>query len=247
MNEARLQPHRFAVIIPTYNHGTRIAGVVSTARRLGFPIFVVDDGSSDGTNRVLASLPGIHVLRHPDNRGKGAALITGMGEAARVADYAITVDADGQHDPADARALIAALRSNRRAMVIGRRKMDDAPWTSRKGRGFSNFWVWASCGLRLGDSQSGFRIYPLPETLALGVVARRYQFEVEVLARAAWQGIPIVEVPISAAYGATLPRISHFRPFIDFLRNSGTFSRLIIRRVFTPSLWAPASNDRRSR
>lgn len=244
MTHAGAQADRFAVIIPAYNHGTRLNDVVRRARTLDFPIFVIDDGSRDNTPRVLESLSGIRVLRHAANQGKGAALITGMRAAARIADYAIAMDADGQHDPADARMLIAALGPNRRAMVIGRREMDDAPWTSRKGRAFSNFWVWAACGLRLADSQSGFRIYPLPETLALGVVARRYQFEVEVLARAAWQGLPILEAPISAAYGSMLPRISHFRPFVDFLRNSGTFSRLITRRVFTPRLWAPASHQR---
>ena len=237
---------RMAVIIPSYNHGTRIADVVDRARTLGYPVFVVDDGSSDTTAQVLESLSDIHLLRHPANQGKGAALISGMRAAAGVADYAITLDADGQHNPDDARQLVAALNRYRGAIVIGRREMDDAPWTSRKGRAFSNFWVWLAGCVRLVDSQSGFRIYPLSETLALGVVARRYQFEVEVLVRAAWQGIPIVEVPISAAYGSELPRISHFRPFVDFMRNSGTFSRLIIRRVFTPALWLPGSGDHQS-
>jgi glycosyltransferase involved in cell wall biosynthesis len=244
MNAARFPDHRLAVIIPAYNHGTRIADVVRGVLTLGYPVVVVDDGSSDATAQVLGSFCGIQLLQHPVNQGKGAALITGMRAAAGMADYAITMDADGQHDPADARQLVAALRPHRRAIVIGRREMADAPWTSRKGRAFSNFWVWLAGGPRLADSQSGFRIYPLPETLALGVVARRYQFEVEVLARAAWQGIPIVEVPISVVYGSTLPRISHFRPFVDFLRNSGTFSRLIFRRIFTPALWSPGSGDR---
>ncbi len=245
MSDTRCPAGRFAVIIPTYNHGTRIADVVEGARMLGYPLFVVDDGSTDATAQVLNSLGGVHVLHHPVNQGKGVALIAGMRAAAEFADYAITMDADGQHDPADARSLVAALAQGRRAIVIGRRKMDDAPWTSRKGRAFSNLWVWASGGPRLADSQSGFRIYPIPETLTLGVVARRYQFEVEVLARAAWQGIPILEAPISAAYGSDLPRISHFRPLVDFLRNARTFSRLIVRRVFTPRLWFPAAGANR--
>jgi glycosyltransferase involved in cell wall biosynthesis len=230
-----------AVIIPTYNHGSRIADVVRRAQSLGYPLFVVDDGSTDTTYPVLQSFSGIHVLRHPVNRGKGAALMTGMHAAAGAADYAVTLDADGQHDPADAQNLMMALGENKRVLVVGRREMADAPWTSRKGRAFSNFWVRLSGGPKLADSQSGFRVYPLPETLHLGVAARRYQFEVEVLVRAAWQGIPIVEAPISAAYESTLPRISHFRPFVDFLRNSATFSRLITRRVFTPALWESGS------
>lgn len=228
---------RFAVIIPTYNHGGRVAAVARQAMSLGCPVFVVDDGSTDDTAQMLSSVAGIHLLHHPVNRGKGAALVTGMRKAAEIADYAITMDADGQHDPSEALKLMAAIPGNRRVIVVGRREMADAPWTSRKGRAFSNFWVRLSGGPKLADSQSGFRIYPLPETLELGVVARRYQFEVEVLARATWQGIPVVEATISADYGSRLSRISHFHPFVDFLRNFGTFSRLITRRVFTPALW----------
>ena len=238
---------RFAMIIPTYNHGARVADVARRARSLEFPVFVVDDGSTDLTPRELDRVAGIHRLGHPVNRGKGAALVTGMRAAARVADYAITLDADGQHDPADARHLIARIPPRSRVIVVGRRHMAAAPWTSRKGRAFSNFWVRVSGGPKLADSQSGFRIYPLPETLELGVTARRYQFEVEVLARAAWRGIPVVEAPISADYGAALPRISHFRPLVDFLRNFGTFSRLITRRVFTPALWSAGSSRYRPR
>jgi glycosyltransferase involved in cell wall biosynthesis len=237
--EKRSGEPRFAVIIPTYNHGGRVATVVRQAMSLGCSVFVVDDGSTDDTLTLLRSVSGIHLLVHARNRGKGAALVTGMRAAAEVADYAVTIDADGQHDPVDALKLMAAIPANRRVIVVGRRDMADAPWTSRKGRHFSNFWVRASGGPKLTDSQSGFRIYPLPETLNLGVVARRYQFEVEVLARAAWQGIPVREATISADYGSALPRISHFHPFVDFMRNFGAFSRLITRRVFTPALWSP--------
>ena len=238
---------RFAVVIPTYNHGDRVAAVARQAMLLGCPVFVVDDGSTDNSASLLRSVPGIHLLVHPLNRGKGAALVTGMRAAAGIADYAVTIDADGQHDPSEALKLMAAIPANRRVIVAGRREMADAPWTSRKGRAFSNFWVRVSGGPRLDDSQSGFRIYPLPETMDLGVVARRYQFEVEVLVRAAWQGIPVVEVTISADYGSALPRISHFHPFVDFMRNFGAFSRLITRRVFTPTLWSPAGRRGRSR
>lgn len=236
---------RFAVVIPTYNHAGRVAAVVRRAAALGWPVIVVDDGSTDDTAIVLQSLPGIQRLHHPVNRGKGAALLSGMRRAADIADYVVTIDADGQHDAAEALRLTAAISKGQRIIVIGRRDMGDAPWTSRKGRSFSNFWVRVSGGPRLTDSQSGFRVYPLPETLALNVTSRRYQFEVEVLVRAAWQGIGVVEVPIRADYGAVLPRISHFRPMVDFLRNFGAFSRLITRRVFTPALWHAGS--RRSR
>ena len=115
--------------------------------------------------------------------------------------------------------------------------MDAAPWTSRSGREFSNFWVWVSGGPRLSDSQSGFRVYPIPETLDLVVRARRYQYEIEVLVKARRKGLPVTEAPVGVVYRTDVPRISHFHPFLDFLRNTGTFSRLITKRVFTPRLW----------
>jgi hypothetical protein len=108
----------------------------------------------------------------------------------------------------------------------------NVPWTSRLGRGFSNFWVWAAGGPWIADSQSGFRLYPLPEALHLGVRARRYQFEVEILVMARRRKIRVVEIPISVVYQPKGIRVSHFHPWSDFFRNSRTFSRLIFSRFF---------------
>jgi hypothetical protein len=161
-----------------------------------------------------------------------------MMEAAKIAHWAICLDADGQHDADDMVHLMGAIPMGQRPIILGQRKaMETAPWTSRFGRKFSNFWVWVSSGVRLSDSQSGFRIYPLPEVLDLDVRAGKYQFELEVLAKAAWQAMPIIEAPISVSYCPGGRRISHFHPWRDFVRNTQTFSRLIVRRVFTPRLW----------
>jgi glycosyltransferase involved in cell wall biosynthesis len=222
--------------------------VVREVLGLGGPVIVVDDGSTDDSAAILAQVPGIRLLRHPVNRGKGAALLTGMRAAAEAADWAITIDADGQHRPQDALALLAVIAPDRRPLVVGRRRgMGPAPWTSRFGRSFSNFWVRCAGGPLIEDTQSGFRVYPLPETLTLPVKARRYQYEIEVLVKACWQGMDVVEAPVGVAYGDRSARVSHFRPLVDFLRNTGTFSRLITRRVFTPRLWpaigrAPGGN-----
>lgn len=224
--------HRFAVVIPVYNHGIKVKAVVLEAVKLGFPVIVVDDGSADITPKRLEGIPGIRVITHEHNLGKGAALMTGFKVAAQMADFAITMDADGQHFPKDALAMIAAVPKGKKALVIGYRKQMEnelVPWTSRMGRRFSNLWITASGGPGVRDSQSGFRIYPLPETLNLKTRARRYQFEVEVLVKAHRNKIAVIEVPIRVAYPAD--RVSHFRPFIDFLRNSATFSRLIFRRI----------------
>jgi hypothetical protein len=131
-----------------------------------------------------------------------------------------------------------AARRTGRCIVVGRRQgMDgpNTPWTSRFGRGFSNFWIRMAGGHAVRDSQSGLRAYPLPEVLGLGTRARRFQFEVEVLVRARWTGLPVVEVPVSVVYAPKGQRESHFRPFVDFWRNAGTFTRLIAERVLVPA------------
>ncbi len=228
---------RTAFIIPVYNHAGAIGAVIDKLRTFKRPLYAIDDGSTDDTPKVLESLSGVTVIRHPINQGKGAALMTGFAAAAPLADWAITLDADGQHDPADALSLIKAVAAGERSLVVGRRTHmlgKGAPWTSRWGRGFSNFWVWACSGLLLSDTQSGFRLYPLPETLRLAPRDKRFQFEVEVLILAAWSGMTIREANVSTQYRTPGKRISHFRPWMDFWRNTVTFSRLLAMRVLLP-------------
>jgi glycosyltransferase involved in cell wall biosynthesis len=224
----------FAVVIPVYNHGPMVEAVINKALKLNLPVIVVDDGSTDSGADRLKNIDGIQLLRHRENRGKGAAIMTGFARAAEIADWAITIDADGQHQPEDALNLIRGIPAASRPLVVGlRRGMTgrDVPWTSRFGRKFSNFWVRLSGGPTMTDSQSGFRIYPLPESMNLDVKARRFQFEVEILVRAAWANIPVIEVPVSVSYAGGPHRISHFRPLVDSLRNTRTFYQLITRRL----------------
>ena len=226
---------RFCVIIPVYNHEHAVAEVIKKAICLKFPVIVVNDGSTDSTPDRIRNIDGICLLHHHTNRGKGAAILTGFAQAAQVADWAITIDADGQHDPQDALKLIHAIPPGYvRPVVIGRREgmaAKHVPWTSQSGRRFSNLWVLLAGGPRIADSQSGFRIYPLPEAMGWDVTAKRYQFEIEILIKAWWRKIPVIEVPIVVSYAPGKERISHFRPFIDFLRNTHMFARLIIQRM----------------
>jgi glycosyltransferase involved in cell wall biosynthesis len=224
------------VIIPVYNHEQMVAEVVERSLLLGLPVIVVDDGSTDATQDRIKRIKGIRILRHRLNRGKGAALLTGFAAAAEFSDWAVTLDADGQHNPEDAQGLIDAIPESERPIILGMREgmlASDVPWTSRFGREFSNFWVRMSGGPAVADSQSGFRAYPLPECLHLGVRARRFQFEIEILVKAWWSHLPVVEVPVRVSYTPGARRISHFHPFYDFLRNTGLFSRLITYRILT--------------
>jgi glycosyltransferase involved in cell wall biosynthesis len=226
---------RFAFVIPVFNHEGMVRQVIRDACALELPVFVIDDGSTDSTYDQIKDIPGITVIRHKQNMGKGAAILTGFSAAAIVADWAITIDADGQHYPEDALAMIEAIPEGVRPIVVGARAGMTGvhvPWTSSFGRKFSNFWVRLSGGPVISDSQSGMRIYPLSEALILPTKARRFQFEVEILVQANRMGISVIEAPVRVNYNPAGSRISHFRPFVDFLRNSTTFTRLIFTRIF---------------
>lgn len=228
--------NKTAIIIPVYNHCDRVGEVIEGSLNHGMPVIVVNDGSTDSTAAVVRQFSGITQLQHDRNQGKGAAILTGLAEAkSQQCQMAITIDGDGQHKPEDIPNLLAAMEDEGPTLVIGCRQGMDAeenvPWTSRFGREFSNFWVWASGGPWLEDSQSGLRLYPVEETLELDIKARRYQFEVEVLVKAWLQGVAIVEAPVQVVYQAKGERISHFRPWLDFWRNSVVFNRLIWARL----------------
>ena len=225
---------RIAVVIPVYNHERKIAQVVREALKLQLPLLVIDDGSTDATYDRLKDIASITIIRHGANRGKGAAILTGFAAALPSADWVITMDADGQHHPENALNLIRAVPPGERPIVVGRREgmnQRHVSWKSRFGRTFSNFWVRACGGPNIRDTQSGFRLYPLPEAMHLGVNAQRFQFEVEILVRAKWRGIPIRETPVGVTYDSKDERVSHYRGFVDFFRNAGTFSHLILMRL----------------
>lgn len=225
---------RVAVVIPVYNHESKIVQVLREALKLHLPLFVIDDGSTDSTYDRIKDMSSVTIIRHGTNRGKGAAIMTGFAAVALSADWVVTMDADGQHHPENAYNLLHAVPPGERPIIVGQReKMDHrhVPWKSRFGRLFSNFWVRTCGGPNIRDTQSGFRLYPLPEAMHLNVRARRFQFEVEILVRAKWQGIPVLETPVRVTYDAKDERVSHYRGFIDFFRNAGTFSRLIFVRL----------------
>ncbi|HYA15253.1 MAG TPA: glycosyltransferase family 2 protein [Syntrophales bacterium] len=234
---------RIAVVIPVFNHEGKVAQVVREALKLHLPLFVVDDGSTDSTYDRIKDIPTVNIIRHSANRGKGAAILNGFAAVASTADWAVTMDADGQHHPEDAWELIKAVPPGQRPIIVGCREGMEhrhVPWKSRFGRAFSNFWVRASGGPAIRDTQSGFRLYPLPESMHLGVRARHFQFEVEILVRANWHGMPVLETPVRVTYETDDQRVSHYRGFVDFCRNAAAFSRLIFTRLcILPFLKSP--------
>ena len=211
-------PRHICAVIPTFNNGGTVADVVRGVLAQGLPVFVVDDGSTDDTAQKLEGLD-IHVLRHPRNLGKGHALKTGLEEARRRGfRFALTIDADGQHDPADIPALLAA--AGERTLVVGSRNIaaDGMPSGSTFANRFSNFWFTVQTLRRLPDTQTGFRVYPLEDLPSLKLLTARYEAELTLLVFSAWKGLKLVPVPVRVYYPED--RVTHFRPFADFFRIS---------------------------
>src|SRR5579859_6075260 len=185
------------VIVPAFDAAATVGQVVDDLREtVTASVIVVDDGSTDATGYV-AGAHGAQVVRHDRNRGKGAAIVTGLREAARQQmRTAVTVDADGQH-PASSARLVFEGSADPGALVLGVRDLrrDGAPRSNRFGNGVSNFFLSSFSGRGLRDTQCGLRRYPVRETLALGTRANGYAFEAEVVLRAIAAGWPIVEVP----------------------------------------------------
>ncbi|MBN1599202.1 MAG: DUF2062 domain-containing protein [Bacteroidales bacterium] len=211
------------VIIPTYNNDKTLAGVVEGALKYTDQIIVVNDGSTDSTKEILNNYNNITVINIPDNSGKGNALRTGFRKALEL-DYknAITIDSDGQHNPDDLTKFIEHLSLEPETLVIGARNMekDCVPGKSSFGNRFSNFWYWVETGRKLPDTQSGFRLYPIEKLKNMKFYTQKFEFEIEVIVRAAWKGIPVKSLPIEVQYFPKEKRVSHFRPFNDFTRIS---------------------------
>ncbi len=229
-----LQPDRLWVAVPVFNNCTTVNAVASGCRSVVKNVVVVDDGSTDGDVASLLEGLDVVVLRHERNLGKGRAILT----ASRYVEehsgaFMITIDADGQHDPQDLVRFFPFLRENEESLIIGCRDFNtrNVPASSRFGRKFANFWLRVETGLTIDDCQSGFRAYPVKYVNRLRFKGSRYDFEAEVLAKAAWAGLELKTVPISVRYPRPEERMSSFKPFLDNLRLTGIHSMLVGRRL----------------
>lgn len=221
--KAIFREKKIGVLVPTYNNAHTLVSVLESILQYTDQVIVVNDGSTDRTAVLLQDFPIIQVVHYAPNRGKGYALRHGFKRALELGyDYVISIDSDGQHFAEDLPKFLEKLESHPGAIIMGARNMDQAsvPGKSSFGNKFSNFWFKVETGLTLADTQTGYRLYPVRLLSSLAFVTEKFEFEIEVLVRAAWAGIEITEVPVRVFYAEKEKRVSHFRPFRDFSRIS---------------------------
>lgn len=213
---------KICVLIPTYNNEKTLKRVIDGVLDYTQNIIVVNDGSTDSTSKILNDYPQISVINLPENKGKGNGLKLGFRKAKELGyNYTITIDSDGQHYPDDIPVFVEALlEENEDVLLIGNRNMsqDGIPKKSSFGNRFSNFWFWFETGIKLEDTQSGYRLYPLHK-IPKKYFTPKFEFEIEIIVRTAWRHVPVKNVPIKVLYDPA-ERVSHFRPFKDFTRIS---------------------------
>ena len=218
----RINKLKACVIIPTFNNCKTLQRVIDGVLQYTPNIIVVNDGSTDATNTILQSYSQLVQITVPVNKGKGNALRLGFAKAIQMSyEYAITIDSDGQHYPDDITVFLDELEFEEEPMLlIGNRNMEQEgiPKKSSFGNSFSNFWFWFETGIVLDDTQSGYRAYPL-RAIPKKYFTKKFEFEIEIIVRTAWRGVPVKNIPIKILYDPN-ERVSHFRPFKDFTRIS---------------------------
>jgi len=213
--------HKVVVLIPTFNNERTLGNVVRSVQEYSQDIIVVNDGSTDSTAELLQQFQQISLISYIPNKGKGYALRKGFQRAIELGyDYVITIDSDGQHFPEDLPKFLYALQDHPAAIIMGVRNMEQAgiPGKSSFGHKFSNFWFWVETGIKMNDTQSGYRLYPVRLLSNTNFITRKFEFEIEVMVRSVWKGVAMAEVPVKIFYAQKEDRVSHFRPFRDFTR-----------------------------
>lgn len=208
------------VIIPAYLEERHIRGVVQNVLQYIRPVIVIDDGSADQTS-AEASSAGAVVIKHEKNLGKGAALKTGFAYAVKHKfDYVITMDADGQHDPADIPVFVEAYRRFGVSALVGSRMADPKgmPLVRKLTNIFMSWFLSRQMGQHVPDTQSGFRLYAAQALPFLATQSTRYAAESETLLRLAVKKIKIDSVPITVIYSDEKSKIRPFRDAIRFFR-----------------------------
>jgi glycosyltransferase involved in cell wall biosynthesis len=225
------------VLIPSYNPGNKVFETVRAAREQWSPVWVVVDGSTDGTPAALQEMarndPGLRILIRERNGGKGSAILDGLTEAAAQGfTHVLAMDSDGQHPADRIGAFMAASLAAPAAMILGEPVFDaSAPSIRVKGRRISNWWanletLWSG----IHDSLFGFRVYPVAPLLRLMRSSRwmrRFDFDVEAVVRLSWAGVPARNLPAAVRYFTPAEGgVSHFNYWRDNVLLSSMHSRL---------------------
>jgi len=230
------------VLIPSYNPGKLVYDTVRAAREHWNPVWVVVDGSDDGTAEGLQGLaksdPALRVIVMPRNGGKGRAVLHGMKlDAAEGFTHVLTMDSDGQHPAPRIPDFMVLSAANPRAMILGAPVFDaSAPTIRVKGRKISNWWANVeTAGSGIGDSLFGFRVYPIADLVAVmrwQPWMRRFDFDPEAVVRLAWRGVTPINVPAAVRY--LKPEeggVSHFNYWRDNVLLTWMHMRLVLESV----------------
>lgn len=223
------------VLIPVYNHERAVVDVVDAVLAHGLPCLLVDDGSNAACAAVLRELAQhhgdtVHLLRLPENRGKGGAIIAGAIEAQSLGfTHVLQIDADGQHDSSRIADFLALSRAQPEALICGCPVYDDSVPRGRLiGRYLTHVWVWINTlSFAVRDAMCGLRVYPLASLVPLVQqvrLGRRMEFDIEVMVRLCWRGVPVINVPVRVTYPTD--GVSHFRMWDDNVRISAMHTRL---------------------
>jgi glycosyltransferase involved in cell wall biosynthesis len=209
--------------IPAYNEEDHIGGVVLRTRKYVDQVFVCDDGSRDGTAEIAEAL-GAFVIRHTTNMGYGAGLLSLFSNALKIkADYVVTLDSDGQHDPSEIPLLLAELRKGEVDIVIGSRFIGGAETEAPGWRNFGIKMINAftrSRSIHTSDSQSGFRAYTSKAMSALALTEDGMGISTEILLKAGQQGLKVSEVPIHVSYGGDTSQHNPIRQGVEVMLSS---------------------------
>ena len=219
----KLQHLGVVVLVPTYNNAKTLSAVIEEVKLYSKEIIVINDGSTDNTAQILSGFTEINVITHTKNAGKVRALNDGLCMAKKMGfRYAITIDSDGQHFASDIPAFIIEIEQTPDSLIVGARNLtsDNMPGKNTFANKFSNFWFTLETGLKLTDTQSGYRLYPLHKLGSMKFYTAKYEFELEAIVFAAWNDVCVKNIPVHVYYPPAEERVSHFRPFWDFFRIS---------------------------
>ncbi|WP_022933105.1 glycosyltransferase family 2 protein [Treponema bryantii] len=231
---------KFGFVIPVYRHGSTLQTVVNSIAAFGFPIIVVDDGNDEENRSFISEVaeknPLVTLVTREKNGGKGLAMVSGVKKAHEMGlTHILQLDSDGQHDAEKAARFFEVSKHNPDAIICGYPEYDaSAPKKRVKGRKVANGWIHlVTLSQDIKDAMIGFRIYPVEDFLNVYkhslYIDARMGFDIEVLVRMYWRGVPVISEPVKVFYPAD--GISNYNYFTDTVRISWVYTRLCLELI----------------